>query len=107
MSSTNTLEEMLFAAKNAAGRHWNDVSSYLRTEFERAKDETVAIGLEVAQRTKTPEQAKIEIESVEESVRDVRLALTVDAKAAAQDAINAALDVLRAAVNDVAKIPIF
>jgi hypothetical protein len=43
----------------------------------------------------------------EESLRHVKLALTVDVKAAAQEAINAALEVLRAAVNDAAKFAIF
>ncbi len=83
------------------------MSSYLEDEFARAKDEAAAIAMEVAHRTKTPEQAKIEMEAIEESLRDVRLAATVDVKAAAQDAINAALDVLRAAVNEAAKVPIF
>ena len=47
------------------------------------------------------------MEAIEESLRGVRLAATVDVKAAAQDPINAALDVLRAAVNQAAKVPIF
>jgi hypothetical protein len=106
MSFTDTLEQMLAAAKNAAGIHWNDVRSYLPPEFERAKNEAATLALEVAQKTKTPEQAKIEFEAIEESLRDVRLAATVDVKAAAQDAINAALEVLRAAVNTAAKAPI-
>jgi len=107
MNFEDTLAKMLAAAKNATGTHWKDMSSYLENEFARAKDEAAVIAMEVAHRTKTPEQAKIELEAIEESLRDVRLAATVDVKAAAQDAINAALDVLRAAVNEAAKVPIF
>ena len=107
MNFEDTLAKMLAAAKTATGTHWKDMSSYLEDEFASAKDEAAAIAMEVAHRTKTPEQAKIEMEAIEESLRDVRLAATVDVKAAAQDAINAALDVLRAAVNEAAKVPIF
>jgi hypothetical protein len=107
MNFQNILEGMLAAAKKAAGKHWKDMSSYLEAEFKRAKDEAAAGALEVARGTKKPEQAKIELEAIEESLRDVRLAATVDVKAAAQDAINAALAVLRAAVNQAAGIAIF
>jgi stress response protein SCP2 len=107
MSFNDTVQRMLIAAEKAAGIHWKDMSGYLETEFEQAKNDAAAIALEVANGTKKPEQAKIELEAIEESLRDVRLAATVDVKAAAQDAINAALEVLRAAVNQAAKVPIF
>jgi len=107
MNIEDTVEKMLAAAEQAAGVHWQDMKGYLANEFARAKEEAAAIALEVAQGTKTPAQAKIEIEAIEASLRDIKLALSVEAKAAAQDAINAALDVLRAAINDAAKVPIF
>ena len=107
MDFKNTLEKMLAAARIAAGHHWNVVSDYLEKEFVEATKEAKAIALEVAAATKTPEQAKIELQSIEDSLQDVRLALTVEAKAAAQEAINAALDVLRSAVNSAAKVAIF
>ncbi len=107
MNFKNTLQKMLSAARIAAGAHWNVVSDYLEKEFAMATKEAKAIALEVAAGTKTPEQAKIELQSVEDSLQDVRLALTVEAKAAAQEAINAALDVLRSAVNSAAKVAIF
>ncbi|TMP90068.1 MAG: hypothetical protein E6L08_13715 [Verrucomicrobia bacterium] len=106
MNFKNTLEKMLAAARIAAGAHWNVVSDYLEKEFAEAKKEAEAIALEVAAGTKTPEQAKIELQSVKDSLEDVRLALTVEAKAAAQEAINAALEVLRSAVNSAAKVAI-
>jgi len=106
MDFKDTLEKMLAAARIAAGVHWNDVRDYLAKEFAEAKKEAAAIALEVAAGTKTPEQAKIELQSVKDSLEDVRLALTVEAKAAAQDAINAALEVLRSAVNSAAKVAI-
>jgi hypothetical protein len=107
MNLEHTLEKMLAAAESKAGVHWQNIRGYLENEFERARQEAAAIALEVAQGTKTPAQAKIEFEAIEESLRDVKLALTVEAKAAAQEAINAALDVLRSAVNSAAKVAIF
>ena len=106
MDFKDTLEKMLAAARIAAGAHWNVVSDYLEKEFAMATKEAKAIALEVAAGTKTPEQAKIELQSIEDSLQDVRLALTVEAKAAAQEAINAALDVLWSAVNSAAKVAI-
>ena len=107
MDFQNTLNQMLAAAKAAAGIHWNDVRAYMKRELALAVEEAQSIALEVANEVKTPEQAKIELESIEASLRDVNLALTVAAKAAAQDAINAALDVLWSAVNSAAKVAIF
>jgi len=107
MSFKNTLEKMLAAARIAAGAHWNVVSDYLEKEFAEATKEAKAIALEVPAGTKTAEQAKIELQSIEDSLQDVRLALTMEAKAAAQQAINAALEVLRSAVNSAAKVAIF
>ena len=107
MEFENTLEEMLAAARKAAGGHWNVVSQFLEKEFTQAKEDAEAIALEVAAGTKTPEQARIELESVRDSLEDVKLAVTVEAKAAAQEAINAALEVLRSAVNSAAKVAIF
>jgi hypothetical protein len=107
MDFKNTLEEMLAAARKVAGTHWNVVSDYLEKEFAQATKDAKAIALEVVAGTKTPEQAKIELQSVQDSLQDVKLALTVEAKAAAQEAINAALEVLRSAVNSAAKVAIF
>jgi hypothetical protein len=106
MAFEDTLNQMLAAAKAAAGVHWSDVREYMKRELAIAEETAIAIALEVANDVKTPEQAKIELESVEVGLRDVKLALTVAAKAAAQDAINAALDVLWSAVNSAAKVAI-
>src|SRR3982074_2907955 len=107
MAFEDTLNQMLVAAKGAAGIHWQDVRAYLQKELAAAAEEAKDIALEVANGVKTPEQAKIEVQSIEVGLLDVRLALTGAAKAPAQDAINAALDVLRSAVNSAAKVPIF
>ena len=107
MDFKDILEKMLAAAKSAAGVHWNDVRDYLERELAQAKEEAKAIALEVANEVKTPAQAAIELQAIKDSLHDVRLALTVDAKAAAQDAINAALEVLGSAVNSAAKVAIF
>jgi predicted nucleic acid-binding Zn-ribbon protein len=106
MDFTGTLEQMLAAAKMAAGVHWKDMQGYLTKEFAQAKDDAAAIAREVVAGTKTVEQAKIELQSNEESLRDVELAAEEAVLAAAQDAINAALGVLRQAINAAVKIPI-
>jgi hypothetical protein len=107
MDFKDTLEKMLAAARSAAGVHWNDVRDYLKRELAEAEEEAKEIALEVANEVKTPEQAEIELQAIKDSLQDVKLALTVDAKAAAQDAINAALEVLGSAVNSAAKVAIF
>jgi hypothetical protein len=107
MAFEDTLKQMLAAAKVAAGVHWNDVREYMNRELALAEETARAIALEVANKVKTPAQAKIELESIAVGLLDIKLALTVAAKAAAQDAINAALDVLRNAVNSAAKVAIF
>jgi hypothetical protein len=107
MAFEDTLNQMLTAAKAAAGVHWKDVREYMKRELAIAEETAAAIALEVANNVKTPEQAKVELESIEVGLLDVKLALTVAAKAAAQDAINAALEVLGSAVNSAAKVAIF
>lgn len=107
MDIQDTLKQMLGAAQKAAGAHWNNVRGFLETELASAAKAAKKIALEVANEVKTPEQAKIELESIKLGLKHVKLAVTVDAKAAAQDAINAALDVLRGAVNTAAKVTIF
>ena len=110
MSKTNSvaagdiLEQMIAAAKTAAGQHWNQIRKNLRSEFARARDEAAAIALEVKQKSKSKQQATIELQSVRDSLRDTARAEKVALKAAAQDAINAALEVLRGAVNKTAGI---
>lgn len=106
MDFTEILKEMLAAAQKAAGAHWQDVRGYLEQELAEAQKDAKRLALQVANGTKTREQAKIELESIELGLQDVKLALTVDAKAAAQDAINAALDVLWGAVNAAAGVKI-
>jgi len=91
------------AARIAAGPHWNAIRDYLEKKFAEAKKEAKAIALEVAAGTKTPEQAKIELQVVEDSLQDVKLAPSGESKVAVQ----AALDVLRSAVNSAAKVAIF
>ena len=107
MDFTETLKQMLAAARKAAGAHWEDVRGYLEQELATAQKDARLLALQVANGVKTPEQARIELESIELSLKDVRLELRLEGKAAAQEAINAALDVLRGAVNSAAKVTIF
>jgi hypothetical protein len=106
MDFTETLKQMLAAARKAAGAHWDDVGGYVEQQLATAQKAARLLALQVANGVKTPEQARIELESIKLGLKDVKLALTVDAKAAAQEAINAALDVLWGAVNAAAKVTI-
>lgn len=107
MDFGNTLEQMLAAARTAAGRHWEDIHGYLEKEMLRAKQDAAKLALEVTGGSKLPEQAKIEAEEIAQSLQDVASALAADVKAAAQDAVNAALEVLRTAMNTAVKFPLF
>lgn len=107
MDFSNTLEQMLAAARTAAGAHWNDIHGYLENEMLTAKQDAVHLALEVVHGSKLRAQADIEAEQIKDSMRDVLDALAADLKAAAQDAINAAIGVLTAAVNAAVKFPLF
>src|SRR5437899_2211391 len=107
MDFSETLEQMLAAARKAAGSHWNDIHSYFENEMLIAKQDALRLTLEVMHGSKLPAQANIEAEQIKDSLHDVENALAADLKAAAQDAVNAALKVLGAAVNAAVKFPLF
>ena len=116
MNFDDTLKQMLEAAAAAAKVHWNDFRSYAEQEFKRLAEAGVQVeadyGADVAEaqlqqdatkRDKLIQKAKLRAQLAFENLRlaseGVLTATTADAKIAAQDAINAALGVLGAAIN--------
>jgi len=116
MNYEDTLKQMLSAAAAAAKVHWNDFRDYAEQEFRRLAEagaqleadyaaDVVEAGLQQddSKREELKQKAKLRADLAFENLRlaseGVLTATTADAKIAAQDAINAALGVLQAAIN--------
>jgi zona occludens toxin (predicted ATPase) len=116
MNYQQTLDEMLNAAAGAARGHWTALRDYAEIEFKRLSE--AALGLEAdyvsdmvaaqleldsAARAEAERRAKrrteLAFDSLKLAAEGVVIAATADAKIAAQDAVNAALTVLRGAIN--------
>lgn len=116
MNYQETLDGMLTAASGAAKEHWETLRSYAEIEFKRLSE--TALGLEAdyvsdmvaAQlEANAKERAAIErrakrrmelaFESLKLAAEGIVIATKADARLAAQDAVNAALAVLRTAIN--------
>ena len=116
MNYEDTLKQMLSAAAAAAKVHWNDFRSYAEQEFRRLAEagaqleadyaaDVVEAGLQQddSRRDELKQKARLRAQLAFENLRlaseGALTATTADAKIAAQDAINAALGVLGAAIN--------
>ena len=116
MNYQQTLDAMLQAAGGAAKGHWEALRGYAEVEFKRLSE--TALGLEAdyvadmvaAQLANDPvERAEMEkrakrrtelaFDSLKLAAEGVVIAARADAKIAAQDAVNAAIGVLRGAIN--------
>jgi hypothetical protein len=111
-----TLKEMTEAAAAAAKIHWKDFRSYAEQEFKKLTEAAACLeadyisdmaAAELQQsatkrdklKRKAQRRAELAFDSLRLAADGVLTATTADAKIAAQDAINAALDVLRTAIN--------
>jgi hypothetical protein len=116
MNYEDTLKQMLSAAAAAAKIHWNDFRDYAEQEFTRLAEAGAQVEADYVadvaeaelqqddnKREELKQKAKLRAQLAFENLRlaseGVLTATTADAKIAAQDAINAALGVLRAAIN--------
>jgi hypothetical protein len=116
MNYQETLDAMLSAASGAAKGHWEALRSDAEIEFKRLSE--TALGLEAdyvadmvaAQVEPNPkERAAMErrakrrmalaFESLKLAAEGIVIAAKADTRLAAQDAVNAALGVLRTAIN--------
>ena len=116
MNYRETLENMLSAAAGAAKGHWGALRDYAEIEFKQLSQ--TALGLEAdyvsdmvvaetetdpAQRAEMERRAKrrteLAFDSLKLAAEGIVIAAEADARIAAQDAVNAALGVLRSAIN--------
>ncbi|HMJ06859.1 MAG TPA: hypothetical protein VK474_11435 [Chthoniobacterales bacterium] len=116
MNYQQTLDDMLRAAAGAAKGHWEALRGYAEVEFRQLSE--TSLGLEAdfaadmgaaqlesdpAERSEMERRAKrrteLAFDSLKLAAEGVVIAATADAKIAAQDAVNAALGVLRSAIN--------
>lgn len=123
MNYQATLDEMLRAASGAAKGHWKELRGYAEIEFKRLSQ--TALGLETdfladmlaaqlesdtKERARMEERAKrrteLSFDSLRLAAEGVVVAAKADAKMAAQDAVNAALGVLRSAINTSIGLPL-
>ena len=116
MNYEDTLKQMLSAGAAAAKIHWKDFRDYAEQEFRKLAEAGAQVEVDYAadaaaarlqqnatKRDKLMQNAKLRAQLAFENLRlaadGVLTATTADAKIAAQDAINAALGVLQAAIN--------
>jgi hypothetical protein len=116
MNFEDTLKKMIEAAAAAAKVHWNDFRTFAEQEFKRLAEAGVQLDADytaditaaeleraATKRDKLKQQATLRAQLAFQNLRlaseGVVTATKADAKIAAQDAINAALEVLRAAIN--------
>ncbi len=116
MNAQETLKAMLSAAAGAARGHWEAVRGFAEVEFKRLSQTAVGLEedfladmLEAKQERDAEERAKLEqrakrrtelaFANLKLAAEGVVLAVKADAKIAAQDAVNAAIGVLRGAIN--------
>jgi hypothetical protein len=116
MNYQETLEDMLSAAAGAAKGHWSALRDYAEIEFKQLSQ--TALGLEAdyvadmvmaetesnpATRAEMERRAKrrteLAFDSLKLAAEGAVIAAEADARIAAQDAVNAALGVLRSAIN--------
>lgn len=123
MNLEQILADMLRAAAAAAQGHWDALRGFAEQEFKALtqagaqleqdflRDQAAALlepdeaqragALQIAKR-----RAALGFANLKLAVEGVVLAAQADAKLAAQDAVNAALGVLRSAINAAIKIPL-
>jgi len=116
MNFEDTLKQMLEAAAAAANIHWNDFRTFAEQEFRNLAEAGAQVeadyGADVAEAQlqhdaakrdklmqKAQKRAELTFDNLKLAADGVLTATTADGKIAAQDAINAALEVLRAAIN--------
>lgn len=116
MNYKETLDQMLSAAAGAAKGHWKALRGYAEIEFKRLSEtaltleaDYVADMLEAQLEEDAEKRAGMEqrarrrlelsFESLKLAAEGVVIAARADAKLAAQDAVNAAVGILRGAIN--------
>lgn len=123
MNLEETLKAMLEAAAGAAKGKWGKVKGFAQTELrtlaEKGRELSVSLATDLADAAALPtederaaataiakKRAAFGMRGIVLAGEGLALAVEADVKLAAQDAVNAALGVLRKAINDAAGIGI-
>jgi hypothetical protein len=99
--------EMGSAAAKVLKEKWPAVRSFTETELRKIAETVLSIEAGVAAGTTTAADAQVLLDMQSNAARAVLLAAEGMSALAAEQAINAALDVAKAALNAALKIPIF
>ena len=102
MSSINVsqlIQSMLGAASGAAKGHANDLKNYLEARAKLIAETVAAIASDRLANVINDDDVRFAFDEIKASEASARAAVAVTAKAAAQDAINAALNVAASAIN--------
>jgi hypothetical protein len=90
---------MLGAAAGAARGHGEDLKNYLEARAQLIAESVAAIASDRLKNLITDDDVRFAFDEIKASEVSARAAVAVTAKAAAQDAINAALNVASSAIN--------
>ncbi len=96
---TTLLPDMLEAARNSLTSHWKDAAPYAEKEMKAFTENIKLIGKLKLEGKISLEQAKLHIDIQKNSMRTVLLTIEGLGILAVEAAINAAIDVVRSAVN--------
>jgi hypothetical protein len=99
MDTISLAKNMLTAATGAAKGHAKDLENYLKARVKLIADGTAAIAADRLKKKITKKDAKFAFDEIRESERTLVLAVEATGRAAAQDAINAALAVAAKALS--------
>jgi septal ring factor EnvC (AmiA/AmiB activator) len=106
MDTISLAKNMLTAATGAAKGHAKDLENYLKARVKLIADGTAAIAADRLKKKITKEDAKFAFNEIRESENTLARAVEATIRAAAQDAINAALDVAAKALRTAAGIAV-
>lgn len=109
MSSINIaqlVQSMLGAATGAAKGHGEDLRDYIESRAQLIAESVAAIASDRLANIITDDDVRFAYEEIKATEVSARAAIAVTLKAAAQDAINAALNVAASAVNSAVGIAI-
>jgi hypothetical protein len=99
INASDLIQDMLAGATGAAKGHAADLKSYLEARAKLVADGTVALAADRVANNITDDDVKFAFQQIRDSEMTSLLAIEVTLKAAAQDAINAALAVASDALN--------
>lgn len=99
-------KQMLSAARKALGKKWSKAKDYAQVEVKKLADTLALIEQLYAARKINKEEARLHLQLQKNAARTVLLTLEGLGMLAAEAAINAALEVVKAPVNKVLGFPL-